>query len=112
VADTEVSRGNVLVEATSNDNVEPGGGSAVLMVLILQFNSLGKLGKDVRGSNALGVLGGSHAVGRNLTAQGTKPTPSWARPSLILLEAALWAAKRSSRDWGPSTMALRPAWSA
>lgn len=25
VADTEVSRGNVLVEATSNDNVEPGG---------------------------------------------------------------------------------------
>lgn len=70
-----------------------GGGSAVLMVLILQFNSLGKLGKDVRGSNALGVLGGSHAVGRNLTAQGDEADAKLGEAVLDLVGGSLVGGK-------------------
>ena len=54
VADTEVGRGDVLVEATGNNNV-----------------MLSELGED-GSSHALGVLDGRHAVGGNVAREGNE----------------------------------------
>lgn len=55
MADTEVLRGDVLVETTSNDDV-----------------TLSELGDDIGGSDTLGVADGGHAVGSDVAREGNE----------------------------------------
>lgn len=73
VADTEVGRGNVLVETAGNHNVETAGEELASVRDGHHSNSRGKLGED-GGRDALGVLDGAHAVGSNVAAEGNKAT--------------------------------------